>query len=492
MVKWAVASCAIGLLTGNAVMAQTPPSKESVEPKLENTPAKVSEEQPPEAKVKPSDAPKPEKVTDKKPTEVKTKLVPPEYPTAKASSKNKVYDAPPKEYKPTYNPAPYVAPKIFDVIASPDGKTLHVVGRIDAGITTALKTALKANTNVTKIALSSEGGSLVEGVALAHVIREAGLDTYVEFHCFSSCTFPFLAGKDRVISPNAKIGFHQSSNKYAIYTAPKKDAVVPGGDLLMRNIYAAAKIDPAIIEQALKTPPTDIWMPSTAMMLSGNIATRMIKPDEGKTASGTWQTSDKMIEQLNTDPILKDIFTLRPTLYYRNVGELWNDSALGKNSYNAKEKVTAKVIRMLLSDLDQYPDDIVDAYVQLENEMWQSDEEAYSVDCGYYLPLQAPIIDTVSEEFSTRYQNLLKSMAAITVKPIESSETTNASNELLFLEFFGHIIANDNVTSTNVTKNFCSDPRSYFSQLAKMPRDKRLQYTRAILSSTKSAATPTY
>jgi hypothetical protein len=490
MVKWTAMSIALGVLAGHTAIAQTAPSKEAVEPKLEHMPAKVSDEQPPEAPVKPVDTPKPEKVTDKKPAEVKTKLVPPEYPTAKAPSKNKVYDALPKEYKPTYTP--YVPPKIFDVIASPDGKTLHVVGRIDAGITTAFKTALKSNTNVTKIALSSEGGSLVEGVALAHVIREAGLDTYVEFHCFSSCTFPFLAGKDRVISPNAKIGFHQSSNKYAIYAAPKKDAVVPGGDLLMRNVYAAAKIDPAIIEQALKTPPTDIWMPSTAMMLSGNVATRMIKPDEGRTASGTWQTSDKMIEQLNTDPILKDIFMLRPTLYYRNVGELWNDSALGKNSYNAKEKVMAKVIRMLLSDLDQYPDDIVDAYVQLENEMWQSDEEAYSVDCGYYLPLQAPVIDTVSEEFVTRYQNLLKSMAAITVKPIESSEATNASNELLFLEFFGHIIANENVTSTNVTKNFCSDPRPYFAQLAKMPRDKRLIYTRAILSSTKSAAIPTY
>lgn len=412
--------------------------------------------------------------------------LPPKEPVKELLPTKVQYDSYPMEKKPAAY-TPYVAPKTFDVIASADGKTLHVVGRMNPGIATALKAAIQKNLKVKTISLSSEGGALVEGLALGHIIREFNLDTYVELHCSSACTFAFLAGKNRVISPNARIGFHQSSNGYSIFAAPKNDPASDGGNMLMRNEYMAAKIDPAIIDQGLKTPPTDVWFPTTQILLSGNVATRLIKKDDTRTAVGKWPTSDKFIEMLNLDPALQDIFSLRPDIYYRAASVVWNDEALGKKSYLSEQKMKASAIRLILADMDQYPDDLVDAYIQLENEMWSSDFYAYSLECGYGLTSQAPVIAEIEEKYSARYHALLKSMAAIDVKPFEINEAANAAAQSQIMEFFGFMIANGDYTSQTVGTDFCSKPNVYFSKLAKLPRADRLSYIRAALYSTKNA-----
>ncbi len=500
LLKWTAATCALGLMA-TPILAQdanptlNAPVKQDVIAPVKNDPVVAPKPNAPEnanksvmvsadepAIAKPDDLPKKE-----------LEALPPK-------QANKAYlptkDSPPLKYdsKATYPAAytPYVAPKTFDVIASADGKTLHVVGRINAGIATALKAAIQKNIKVKTISLSSEGGALVEGLAMGHIIREFKLDTYVELHCSSACTFAFMAGKNRVISPNAKIGFHQSSSGASLYYIPKKDPTYVAGDLLMRNVYAAAKIDPTIIEQGLKTPATDLYLPTTQMLLSGNVATRLIEKDDARTAVGKWPSSDTFIEMLNKEPILQDVLSLRPQIYYRAASVVWNDEALGKKSYQTEDKLKATVVRLLLVDMEQYPDDLVDAYIQLENEMWKADPYGYSLDCGYGLTFQAPVIAEIEEKYSVRYRALLKSMAAIDVKPVEFSEATSAAAQARLMEFFGLMIANENYTALNVISDFCSKPSGYFAQLAKLPRAERLSYIRAAISSTKNASALVY
>jgi hypothetical protein len=495
LLKWAAATCTLAIIA-TSIQAQEAKPQPSLSKSVKQDEAKpVKAELPVSPMPKTAqDANKTVLATKESPIQIKQDALPPKNPQKQLLPSKTSYESyPVQETKSEYRPyLPPVVPKLFDVIASADGKTLHAVGRIGASSATVLKAAIQNNVKVKTVSLSSEGGALVEGLAMAHIIREFDLDTYVELHCSSACTFAFLAGKNRVISSNAKIGFHQSSLPYSVYNASKKDARLDGGDLMIRNVYTRANIDPAIIDQGLKTPATDIWFPPTQMLLNGNVVTRLVKKDEGRTAVGKWPSSDKFIEQINLDPILQDILTLRPQIYYRAAGVVWNDEALGKKSNNQEEKMKATAIRLLLADLDQYPDDIVDAYIQLENEMWKTGTYKYSLDCSYGVTYQAPVIAEIEEKYVVRYRALLKSMAAIEVKPIENNDATNAITQANLIEFYGLIIANNTYDAYNVMRDFCSAPSVYFSQLTKLPRAERLSYIRAALLSTKVAISPIY
>lgn len=56
--------------------------------------------------------------------------------------------------------------------------------------------------------LTSDGGNLAEGHAMAAIIRSRGLDTYVRTKCLSACTIVFLGGRNRLLRDGAQLGFH--------------------------------------------------------------------------------------------------------------------------------------------------------------------------------------------------------------------------------------------------------------------------------------------
>ena len=86
--------------------------------------------------------------------------------------------------------------------------TLFLMGDIRNGDSFSLRKALR-NHEINTIVLASPGGLVMEGLNMAGIIFDKGLNVYVaeKATCASSCTFMFFAGKERKV--RGKLGMHQ-------------------------------------------------------------------------------------------------------------------------------------------------------------------------------------------------------------------------------------------------------------------------------------------
>src|SRR5260370_26181045 len=88
---------------------------------------------------------------------------------------------------------------------------IAVVGEIGPNDFDAFK--LKANSVGGKIFvfLRGPGGNLLSALQIGEFIRLKGWDTAVFDDCSSACAAIWLAGIRRMMTPNARIGFHAAS-----------------------------------------------------------------------------------------------------------------------------------------------------------------------------------------------------------------------------------------------------------------------------------------
>ena len=87
---------------------------------------------------------------------------------------------------------------------------LRIEGVIEQGDWWRFTKALKAHPDVTGVLLSSDGGELDDGLAIAKHIYKKHLDTMVTGECHSVCTVMFLAGTSRFISTAARLTMHSA------------------------------------------------------------------------------------------------------------------------------------------------------------------------------------------------------------------------------------------------------------------------------------------
>ena len=102
--------------------------------------------------------------------------------------------------------------------------------------------------------------------------------------CVPRLTVVFLAGKDRFLAPDARLGFHQAH-------AP---GVPPAYfDALLRETYQKAGVPDGFIDHVLRTPPQSIWFPDQSMLRALRLTTgpapaALVKADD-TVAQAWWQ-----------------------------------------------------------------------------------------------------------------------------------------------------------------------------------------------------------
>lgn len=143
------------------------------------------------------------------------------------------------------------------------------IGTLREGSAAKVQKILDAAPGATTLVLNSNGGRLFEAQQLARAVRNRNLDTYVEHQCVSACTYIFLAGRDRVATPNAKIGFHQPS-------FPGLDADTQRFMMQdMINVYRATGLPDEFIQRIGRTSPEDMWYPTREELIDSNVITRI-------------------------------------------------------------------------------------------------------------------------------------------------------------------------------------------------------------------------
>jgi hypothetical protein len=144
--------------------------------------------------------------------------------------------------------------------------SIKISGGMNDGVSDLLDEKLTLNPSIKTIVLNSEGGWLREGVLVAKIVSKYNLSTQAEILCASSCTVAFIAGKDRYIKANTKLGFHR------VRTIEGDDGIKSQDQL--RDIYRKAGVKEAFIDKVMTIPSGDMWYPTQNELAEASVITR--------------------------------------------------------------------------------------------------------------------------------------------------------------------------------------------------------------------------
>ncbi len=154
------------------------------------------------------------------------------------------------------------------VTVAADGKRLSLSGEMGFGTTNLVRAALKRHPGIEGIELDSPGGSAAEGFALAALVTEHDLDTYVQANCASACVLVFAGGRERLAAPSARFGLHRSG-----VTWQRGDRGVSPTDLAMERHFRERGVADDFIGKVLQTPFQEIWLPTVDAVMGSGLGT---------------------------------------------------------------------------------------------------------------------------------------------------------------------------------------------------------------------------
>ena len=133
-------------------------------------------------------------------------------------------------------------------------------------------------TSVTEVVLHSPGGSVNDATAIAHQIRERGLNTRVlaDGYCASSCPLIFAGGVERIADATSWIGVHQV---FALTTA---FGSLADGMQQAQQVSAEAQdllhefgVDPLVWTRAMSTPKEKLYLFTPEELVELKLATEV-------------------------------------------------------------------------------------------------------------------------------------------------------------------------------------------------------------------------
>jgi len=162
-----------------------------------------------------------------------------------------------------------------------DGRiVISISGELTDGDTEAFKLAVKSANDagklVSSIRLNSSGGSLLEGVQLAEIVKFGKIATNVGQGaiCASACFLIFAAGETKFANYTAQIGVHGASDASGRETAGSGAATVS-----MARIAKELGVPAAIIGRMVVTPPSEmVWLSPADLLSMGT--TMLGKPSQ--------------------------------------------------------------------------------------------------------------------------------------------------------------------------------------------------------------------
>jgi hypothetical protein len=158
----------------------------------------------------------------------------------------------------------------LDVSLSPDGTTLYVSGSYGFGGEDTVARALEQHPGIRTVVLSGPGGRASVGFDLYRMFRQRKLATRVDGDCVSACTFAFLGGVDRSISPGGRLGFHRAS-----FPGMGDQDMYESNRDLRRFLIDGGGVTPQFADRVFATPPDSIWVPTPQELLAGRVINRI-------------------------------------------------------------------------------------------------------------------------------------------------------------------------------------------------------------------------
>jgi hypothetical protein len=142
--------------------------------------------------------------------------------------------------------------------------TLRLSGEYQHGIANAFSAKLNELPDVVLVVLEGPGGLSNEGFAIADAIETRNLATHATDDCESACTIAFMAGRERTLATDARLGFHSGWSPVALYDDDDADY---NAHLRRRGV------DARFIARADDVPSADMWYPTDDELKAAGVIT---------------------------------------------------------------------------------------------------------------------------------------------------------------------------------------------------------------------------
>jgi len=214
----------------------------------------------------------------------------------------------------------------IDAKLTSDGAGLVLRGMFGTGSADEIRRLLGAAPGVRTLMLESAGGRLREAEEIAKLARERGLNTYVESHCESACTYILLAGRDRAATPNARIGFHKP-------TFPGLNRSYQArATAQMLQFYRRAGFSEPFIEHVGRTPADEMWYPSRAELIDNGVINRVSFGGEmASLATKDLRSKSDYARALRGEPVMAALERRFPGTIDQAVAAAWQAFERGGN-----------------------------------------------------------------------------------------------------------------------------------------------------------------
>jgi len=175
---------------------------------------------------------------------------------------------------------------------------LELAGGIPIGTTDAVRSMLDSSPTVRVIHLNSTGGRITEANKLASLISQRQLITYTRTSCSSACALAFLAGRERYIGEQGRIGFHSASVNGAMGSA-ELDL-----NASFRAVLTRVGAAPQFVAKATTTSPQNMWFPTTEELKQQHIITSVVDSRYfGLSGISDWRDANIVEQSLLITPV---------------------------------------------------------------------------------------------------------------------------------------------------------------------------------------------
>ena len=159
------------------------------------------------------------------------------------------------------------APTFYEI--TDDGKTLRVLGAVEAGFASRLREVIERNPKIEVVALGSGGGLVYEALSAGRFIRSRKITTTLWNNCYSACPLVFMGGVERVIySPYPSLGFHQIYSKEG--PSPPNSRVYVDVTRYLQDMDIESRF---VIQNMLVAPPEKMNLIPLKTLCKTNVAT---------------------------------------------------------------------------------------------------------------------------------------------------------------------------------------------------------------------------
>ncbi len=149
---------------------------------------------------------------------------------------------------------------------------IELSGGMNYGTAQKLETFLKSSPTLSIIHLNNYGGYLSEGYKLAKLIKQYDLITYTSTECDSACTIAFLAGKEKLLGEQGKIGFHSTS------IGNISGELITEINAEYASYLRKHNIPGHFIKKAIETSADKLWFPTHAELIDANVIDAIVDP----------------------------------------------------------------------------------------------------------------------------------------------------------------------------------------------------------------------